>query len=201
MTHTCVGKLTINGSENGLTPGWRHAIIWSNAGMLLTGSLGMNCSDFLIGIHTVTSMSYSSVTIWICDLAENIVFQAFIVLACPLHWRHNDHDGVSNHQPHGCLLNRLFRRISKKASKPRVTGLCAGKSQGPVNPAQRASYAENVSIWWSHHVGGEMKSARELFIHLNTGKNHLHFVDHFQIFPVGFHLLFKITNDWAPAMH
>ena len=27
----------------------------------------------------------------------------------PLHWRHNDHDGVSNHQPHGCLLNRLFR--------------------------------------------------------------------------------------------
>ena len=28
----------------------------------------------------------------------------------PLPWRHNDHDGVSNHQPHGCLLNRLFRR-------------------------------------------------------------------------------------------
>ena len=30
----------------------------------------------------------------------------------PLHWRHNDHDGVSNHQPHGCLLNHLFRRRS-----------------------------------------------------------------------------------------
>ena len=28
----------------------------------------------------------------------------------PLHWRHNDHDSVSNHQPHDCLLNRLFRR-------------------------------------------------------------------------------------------
>ena len=41
-----------------------------------------------------------------------------------LHWRHNDHDGVSNHQPHGCLLNRLFRRRSKKTSKLRVTGLC-----------------------------------------------------------------------------
>ena len=39
-----------------------------------------------------------------------------------LHWRHNDHDGVSNHQPHGCLLNRFFRRRSKKTSKPRVTG-------------------------------------------------------------------------------
>ena len=29
-------------------------------------------------------------------------------------WRHNDHDGGSNHQSHGCLLNRLFRRKSKK---------------------------------------------------------------------------------------
>ena len=50
-----------------------------------------------------------------------------------LHWRHNDNDGVSNHQPHGCLLNRLFRRRSKKTSKLRVTGLCVGNSPGPVN--------------------------------------------------------------------
>ena len=50
-----------------------------------------------------------------------------------LHWRHNDPDGVSNHQPHGCLLNRLFRRRSKKTPKLRVTGLCVGNSPGPVN--------------------------------------------------------------------
>ena len=50
-----------------------------------------------------------------------------------LRWRHNDHDGVSNHQPHGCLLNRLFRRRSKKTSKLRVTGHCARNSPGPVN--------------------------------------------------------------------
>ena len=50
-----------------------------------------------------------------------------------LHWCHNDHDGVSNHQPQECLLNRLFRRRSKKASKLRVTGLCVGNSPGPVN--------------------------------------------------------------------
>ena len=48
-------------------------------------------------------------------------------------WRHNDHDGVSNHQSHGCLLSRLFRRRSKKTSKLRVTGLCVGNSPGPVN--------------------------------------------------------------------
>ena len=50
-----------------------------------------------------------------------------------LRWRHNDHTGVSNHQPHKCLLNRLFRRISKKTAKLRVTGLCARNSPGPVN--------------------------------------------------------------------
>ena len=46
-----------------------------------------------------------------------------------LHWRQIDHNGVSNHQSHGCL----FRRISKKTSKLRVTGLCVGNSPGPVN--------------------------------------------------------------------
>ena len=60
--------------------------------------------------------------------------------------------GVSNHQPHNCLLNRSFRRRSKKTSKPRVTGLCAGNS--PVTgelSAQRSNNAENVSICWRHH--------------------------------------------------
>ena len=42
-----------------------------------------------------------------------------------LQWRHIEHDGVLNHQPHHCLLNRLFRRRSKKTSELRVTGLCA----------------------------------------------------------------------------
>ena len=51
----------------------------------------------------------------------------------PLLWRHNGRDCVSNHQPHDCLLNRLFRRRSKKTSKLRVTGLCVGIHRGPVN--------------------------------------------------------------------
>ena len=69
-----------------------------------------------------------------------------------LRWRHNGRDSVSNHQPHHCLLNRLFRRISKKTSKLRVTGLCMGNSPGTGEfPAQVASNAENVSIWWRYH--------------------------------------------------
>ena len=70
-----------------------------------------------------------------------------------LQWRHNGHDSVSNHQPHGCFLNRLFRRRLKKTSKLRVTGLCAGNSPGTGEfSAQMASNADIFSIWWRHHV-------------------------------------------------
>ena len=69
-----------------------------------------------------------------------------------LQWRHNEHDGGSNHPRLDCLCNRLFRRRSKKTSKLRVTGLCEGNSQVTGEfPAQRASNAEYVSIWWCHH--------------------------------------------------
>ena len=69
-----------------------------------------------------------------------------------LQWRHNDRDGVLNHRRPDCLLKTLFRRRSKKTSKLRVTGLC--EVNPPVTggfPSQRASNAENVSIWWHHH--------------------------------------------------
>ena len=63
----------------------------------------------------------------------------------PLQWRHNERDGVSNHQPHHCLLNRLFGHISKKTSKLRVTGLCAGNSQMTGEfPARMASNARKI---------------------------------------------------------
>ena len=52
VTHICVGALTIIGSDNGLSPGRRQAIIWTNAGILLIGSLGTNFSEILIEICT-----------------------------------------------------------------------------------------------------------------------------------------------------
>ena len=69
-----------------------------------------------------------------------------------LQWRHNGHDSVLNHQSYDCLLNRLFKRRSKQTSKLRVTGPCARNSPETGEfPAQMASNAENVSIWWRHH--------------------------------------------------
>ena len=51
MTHICVSKLTIIGSDNGLLPGRRQAIIRTNARILLIGPLGTNFNEILIEIH------------------------------------------------------------------------------------------------------------------------------------------------------
>ena len=48
MTHICVSKLTIIGSDNDLSPGGRQAIIWANDGILLIGPLWSNFSEILI---------------------------------------------------------------------------------------------------------------------------------------------------------
>ena len=54
VTHICVSKLTNIGSDNGLSPGRRQTIIWTNDGILLIGPLGTNFSEILIGIQTIS---------------------------------------------------------------------------------------------------------------------------------------------------
>ena len=51
VTHICLGKLTIIDSDNGLSPGRRQAIIWTNTGLLLIGPLGTNSIQIVIGIY------------------------------------------------------------------------------------------------------------------------------------------------------
>ena len=53
-THLCVGKLTIIGSDNGLSPGRRQDIIWTNAGIMLFGPFGSNFSEIVIEIDTIS---------------------------------------------------------------------------------------------------------------------------------------------------
>ena len=93
--------------------------------------------------------------------AEHIIFKS---LHTTVHY--ND---VSNLQRLHCLINCWFRRRWKKTSKLRVTGLCAGNS--PVAgefPAQKASNAENVSIWWRHHEHRAVDMKNSLTITRNT---------------------------------
>ena len=106
--------------------------------------------------HIITFMYYVSHWPWCtlsvlhhCHICCSDYFRGWL----SLQWRHDEREGVSDHQSCDCLLNRLFKHTSKKTSKPCVTGLCVGNS--PVTgefPAQRASNVENVSIWWCHHV-------------------------------------------------
>ena len=53
VTHICVRKLTIIGSDNGLSPDRRQAIIWTNDGILLIGPLETHFNEILIEIHNV----------------------------------------------------------------------------------------------------------------------------------------------------
>ena len=192
MTHICVSILTIIGSDNGLSPGRCQAIIWTNDGILLIWTLATNLSEILSEIH---AYSFKKMHLKMASAKWRPFCLGLNVLRSrpwPFHtetesrdkeestgckptdlystlpWRHNGRDSVSNHQPRHCLLNGLFRRRSKKTSKLRVTGLCAGNS--PVTgefPAQMASNAENVSIWWRHHDSNQF---------LNDGKWHVQFV-------------------------
>ena len=104
-------------------------------------------------IRTVFSHRYISCRkAGACTTNYSILQARYVTIIQTLQWRHNGCDSVSNHQHHHFLLHRLFRCRSKKTSKLRVTGLCEGNS--PVTgqfPAQMASNAENVSIWWRHH--------------------------------------------------
>ena len=91
----------------------------------------------------------SSIIIFATCLCRQVWFYASSTtpsMVTTLHWRHNERDGDLNHRRLDCLLKRLFRHISKKILKLRVTGFCKR-----IPLSQGASNAENVSTWWRHH--------------------------------------------------
>ena len=77
VTHICISKLTIIGSDNGLSPGRCQTIIWTNAGVLLIGSLGTNFSEILIEILTFSfkkmHLKISSAKWWPFCLGLNVL--------------------------------------------------------------------------------------------------------------------------------
>ena len=75
MTHICVGKLTIIGSDNGLAPGRRQAIIRTNARISLIGHLGSNFNDILSEIPTFSFIQENPF--------ENVVWEMAAILYRP----------------------------------------------------------------------------------------------------------------------
>ena len=77
------------------------------------------------------------------------------VLFITLHWRHNDHDGISNRQPRGCLLNRLFRRRWKKTSKLHVNSPQKGpvtRKMFPFDDAIMTQLVKNINLITRPHM-------------------------------------------------
>ena len=106
---------------------------------------------FCLGLNVLTKYYYSVPNETICRKQKQMCTARLEqVIQDHVHYDdcHNGRDSVSNHQPYDCLLNHLFRRWSKKTSKLRIPGLCVGTGEFP---AQMASNAENVSIWWCYH--------------------------------------------------
>ena len=91
-------------------------------------------------------------TPWSCSVDDTVIIECVSSHSpqTSLKWRHNERNGVSNHQPRDCLLDGLFRQIKENIKASRQWPLW-GEFTGEF-PTQRASNAENVSIWWCHHV-------------------------------------------------
>ena len=120
MTHICVSKLTSIGSDNGLSPGRRQAIIWTNAGILLIRTLGTNFSEILGEIHSFSfskmHLKISSATWRLFGLGLNELRAiSFTVMS-------HEHNTI----PHNQQLHYLFRLTSTKTSNILVTAVTGG---------------------------------------------------------------------------
>ena len=99
-----------------------------------------------------TPMQYQMIAILQTTFQVHFLLQSIFILGL-LQWRYNGCDGVSDHQPYHSLLNRLFRHRSKKTSNTTSLAFVWGIHRWLVNsPHKWQSNAENVPIWWRHHV-------------------------------------------------
>ena len=79
-----------------------------------------------------------------------------------LQLRHNGHDGVSNHLPYDCLLNRYSGADQRKHQSSASLAFVRGIHRTGEFPTQRASNAENVFTWWRHHMKCDLTDDKSL---------------------------------------
>ena len=152
VTHICVSKLTITGPDNGLSPGRRQAIIWTNAGILLIRTLGTNFSDILIKINTFSlkkmHLKMSSGRRQPSCLGLNV-----LTLVCLFTKRQRVSFVISSTMkffPHATFENTNFRRahytdVMMSAMASQITGVsivCSTVGSG----ADQRKYQSSVSL-------------------------------------------------------
>ena len=151
MTHICVSKLTIIGSDNGLSPGRCQAIIWTNEGILFIGPLGTNFNETSIEIHT---FSFKKIHLKMSSgkwrpfcLSLNVLSKMFLLWYTS---HYSDVTWVSWHfkSPGTCLFHLTDCSCSHriKCQRSALLDLFLGKSI-----SERSSNSERFSILWRHH--------------------------------------------------
>ena len=130
-----------------------HNMYWFQVIMIPT-AINIKKAGFYCDSHVLLLLFYNALMKLCCDLCH-----PHVSILGTLRWRHNGWDSVPYHQPHHCLLNRLFRHRSKKTLNLRVTAFVKGNHRGPVNfphkwPVTRKMFPfDDVIIiwrwWWS----------------------------------------------------
>ena len=153
VTHVCVSNLTIIGSDNGLSPGRRHVIIWTNAEILLIGSLWTNFNE--IEIHTFSLKNAFNYVVWkmatilsrpqcVNSFASGRCFEK-----CNL-WTH--------------VMYPWWRHQMETFSA--LLALCAGNSPVPVNSPHKGQWRGALMFclicvwtngWVNNHEAGDLR--------------------------------------------
>ena len=136
VTYICIGKLTIIGSDNGLSPGRRQAIIWTNAGVLLIGPLGTNFSKMLIEIQAFS---------W-----KRIRLKMSSDKCCPFRLGLNVLTRAQTR-----VLSDLPIYLTQMPKNLGSTSIKVGSTRACATPAQLASLCEPsqnmITVHWKHY--------------------------------------------------
>ena len=130
-----------------------HVLYWQMAQTNLRSVFKKWTPEFTTSFMNRVPVNKASKHYWRSyDEAHHTYIRVIGYWLFPLQWRHYERDGVSNHQPCDCLLNRLFNvQIKENIKAPRHWPLWGEFTGNRWITHKRASNAENVSIWWRHH--------------------------------------------------
>ena len=118
--HICVSRITIIGSDNGLSPGQRQAIIWTNAGILLIWNLGTNFNEILSEIHTfsfkkmhlkISSVKWRPFCLGLSVLSFSVKEALWMLLMYTWllqMWFNEVLHYTTELETHGCILSHLY---------------------------------------------------------------------------------------------
>ena len=178
MTHICVSKIIIIGSDNGLSPGWRQAIIRTNARILLIGPLGINFSEILIEINIFSfkkmQLKILSAKWRLFSLGLNVLMEQFAYRPQQLVFSSYNlidlytvsHRTVRFESNNRCYGNTFINTLQRDDMEtlPALLALCEGNplvTKGQWRGALMFSLiCTRISVWVNNGEAGDLRHHR-----------------------------------------